>query len=52
MFQSDTDKSLAAEERTGEARSFVRTVKELPGVSTPPRRGFASCWKASAGRLL
>ena len=38
MSQRETGKAVAAEERTEEARSFVRRVKELPDTSTHQKK--------------
>ena len=50
MSQTETDKAVAAEERTVETRSFVRTVRLPVGASTRRRRRSASCWRGSAVR--
>ena len=42
MSQTETGKAVAAEERTEEAKSFVRRVKQLLGASTPRKRRFVS----------
>ena len=52
MSETETGKAVAAEERTEEARSFVRRVKELPDTSTHRKRRSASYWRDSAGRSL
>ena len=52
MSQTETAKAEAAEERTEETRSFVRTVRLLLGASTRRRRRSASYWRDSAGRSL
>ena len=45
MSESDTDKALAAEERTEEARSLVRRAR------TATRRKYNCCWFSTACTL-
>ena len=51
MSQTETAKAVAAEERTEETRSFVRTVKAASRRKyTPEENRSASCWRDSGGR--
>ena len=51
MSQTETAKAVAAEERTEEARSFVRRSEgQQPDASTFRRKRSVSCWRGSAGR--
>ena len=59
MSQRDTDKALAAQERSQETKSFVRTVKAATRRKYPPEEkirivleGFRRCWQpAKVGQL-
>ena len=50
MSQICTDKAVAAEERTEEARSFVRKVKAATRRKHTSEEKIRTCWRGSAGR--
>jgi hypothetical protein len=50
VSQPENIKANAAEARSEETRSFVRTVKGATWRKYPQKRRSVSSWKASAGR--
>ena len=52
VSQPDRSKNEAADRRSEETRSFVRTVKAATRRKYTLKRRSASCWKASAARSL